>query len=65
MNLMLREYEKGIIDAINSGEYPLEVKRLVVKEVLTMLEVEVEKAIYKEREANLNGKDVSENQLGE
>lgn len=65
MNLKLREYEKGIIDAINSGEFPLEVKRLVVKEVLTMLEVEAEKAIQKEMEANLNGKDVPENQLGE
>ena len=38
MNSQIREFEKGLIDYINLSEIPIEVKRLIIKDVFYQVE---------------------------
>ena len=38
MNQQIREFEKGLIDYINQSEIPIEVKRLIIKDVFYQVE---------------------------
>lgn len=52
-NLVVRNFKNGIVNAINSADIPIEVKRLVVKDILTELtelaDAEVTKALQEEQ----------------
>lgn len=50
MNLILRNLQSEIVNAVNSARVPTEAKRLVVLEVLMKLEAQVEREIALELE---------------
>lgn len=45
MDLDIRLFEKNLIDAINSVGLPIEVKRLVVKDILQKIDEEANRVI--------------------
>lgn len=51
MNVEFRRLQENLVDLINSAQLPIEGKRLVVLEILHKLEVEAERIIYQEIEA--------------
>lgn len=51
MNVTLRRFEENMVNLINSTPLPTEAKRLVVYEILTKLEVQAEKDILMELQA--------------
>lgn len=57
MNLALRRFEENMVNLINSTPLPTEAKRLVVHEVLTKLEVQAEKEIIAELQAQKEEKE--------
>ena len=77
MDLKIREFEDGLIAYINSGEMPLEIKRLVLKEVYDMVKQRTDEVIAMQKQelasklAELKNKEaqdaesVSEDKLGE
>lgn len=50
MDNTIRNFENTLINYINSVELPIEVKRIVVKDIFTQLEIASDKAIQKQRE---------------
>lgn len=54
-NLQIREFSQNIINYINSVDIPMEVKRLVIKDIYTQIEIEASKVINREREVADNG----------
>lgn len=60
MDCQIRSFEDGIISNINASDLPIEVKRLVLAEILHKVEVESNKIIRqaKESEVKDNGKTV-------
>ena len=57
MNLALRKFEENMVNLINSAQLPTEAKRLVVHEVLTKLEIQAEKDIIAEIQAQKEEKE--------
>lgn len=51
MNVTLRRFEENMVNLINSTPLPTEAKRLAVHEILTKLEVQAEKDILMELQA--------------
>ena len=62
LNLKIRNLEDTIIDAINASDLPIEVKRLVVSEVLNLVIKQADKEVIQEM---TNAESASEHQLGE
>lgn len=60
MDCQIRDFEDEIIGVINDSDLPIEVKRLVLAEILHKVEVESSKIIRqaKESEVKDNGKTV-------
>lgn len=50
-NLKIREFEQSLINQINCADIPIEVKRIVVKDILNQLE-EVTNKVLKEEIMN-------------
>lgn len=48
MNLIIRRFEQKLINCINDEPLPIELKRLVLKDILDQVESESTKAINKE-----------------
>lgn len=57
MNVALRQLGENLVDLINSASLPTEAKRLVVREILTKLEVQAEKEILMELQAQTKEKE--------
>ena len=62
LNLKIRNLEDTIIDGINASDLPIEVKRLVVSEVLNLVIKQADKEVIQEM---TNAESASEHQLGE
>lgn len=60
MNVALRRFEENMVNLINSAPLPTEAKRLVVHEILTKLEVQAEKDILAELQAEKEKESESE-----
>ena len=45
MNIKTRELSNGLIRQINQSDVPIEVKRLIVKDIMSQLENEADEAI--------------------
>lgn len=61
-NLQIREFSQNIINYINSVDLPIEVKRFVIKDIYTQVEIESGRIVNeeikeKEREVSNNGID--------
>jgi hypothetical protein len=54
-DLEIREYEQDIVDAINSKPLPLEVKRLIVAEILRNINDSIMAEVQKAKENEENG----------
>ena len=71
MDLKIRLFRQDIINYINSVDLPIEVKRLVVSEVLEQITTESEKEIHKQYEAqkgveeNATSEELHKDKLGE
>ena len=63
MNLVLRRFEENMVNLINSTPLTTEAKRLVVHEILTKLEVQAEKDILAELQAQKEEKESDSNEL--
>lgn len=63
MNVTLRRFQENMVNLINSTPLPTEAKRLVVHEVLTKLEVQAEKDILAELQAQKEEKESDSNEL--
>ena len=46
-DLEIRQYEESIINTINSKALPLEIKRLIVKDILILIENELSEELSK------------------
>ena len=57
MNVALRKFQENMVNLINSTQLPTEAKRLVVHEILTKLEVQAEKDIIAELQAQKEEKE--------
>lgn len=60
MDLLIRAFEETVVSVVNGSDLPLEVKRLVIAEVLHKVEVESNRIILqtKESEVKNDGKTV-------
>lgn len=63
MNVVLRRFEENMVNLINSTPLPTEAKRLVVHEILTKLEVQAEKEILMQLQAEKVEKESDSNEL--
>ncbi len=63
MNVALRKFQENMVNLINSTPLPTEAKRLVVHEILTKLEVQAEKEIIAELQAQKEEKESDSNEL--
>lgn len=51
MNLGIRQFQNELINMINDNPLPIEVKRLVVKDILSQIKTEADKLVTAELEA--------------
>ena len=49
-DLEIRQYEESIIEAINSKPLPLEIKRLILRDIMTSVENELGKEIMQQQQ---------------
>lgn len=63
MNLKIRQLEDAIIELVNSYDLPIEVKRLVLSDVLNISMRQSDKEVA--QEIKQNAESTSEYQLGE
>lgn len=55
MDLMIKKFEAGLVDYINSAQLPLELKRLVMAEVMVKVEQAVNVAVLEQQKAEEKG----------
>ena len=63
MNEQIRQLEDSIIDMLNESEVPIEVKRLIIKDVYRMVEIKANQIILEER--STDAEDIQQDKLAE
>ena len=64
-NLEIREFSQAIINFVNQSTLPMEVKRIVLKDILSQVEAETNKVLQEELKAKETANTSAESEVEE